>query len=161
MNNAKVEEIVKTLLTEIGEDPQREGLVATPKRLAKAYEFLTSGYHQDIKKVMNKAIIKEKYDEMVLVKNIDFFSLCEHHLLPFYGKVHIAYIPDGKIVGLSKIPRIAEVFARRLQVQERMTGQIAEQYGHFDRLRRGASHRAKRTGLIIIPGVARSLSISI
>jgi GTP cyclohydrolase I len=126
VNNAKVEGIVKTLLTEIGEDPQREGLVATPKRLAKAYEFLTSGYHQDIKKVMNKAIFKEKYDEMVLVKNIDFFSLCEHHLLPFYGKVHIAYIPDGKIVGLSKIPRIAEVFARRLQVQERMTKQIAE-----------------------------------
>jgi GTP cyclohydrolase I len=126
VNNAKVEGIVKTLLTEIGEDPQREGLVATPKRLAKAYEFLTSGYHQDIKKVMNKAIFKEKYDEMVLVKNIDFFSLCEHHLLPFYGKVHIAYIPDGKIVGLSKIPRISEVFARRLQVQERMTKQIAE-----------------------------------
>jgi len=126
VNKAKVEELVTTLLTEIGEDPQREGLAATPKRLAKAYEFLTSGYHQDIKKVMNKAIFNEKYDEMVLVKNIDFFSLCEHHLLPFYGKVHIAYIPDGKIVGLSKIPRIAEVFARRLQVQERMTKQIAE-----------------------------------
>ena len=126
MNKAKVEGLVKTLLTEIGEDPKREGLVATPKRLAKAYEFLTSGYQQDIKKVMNKAIFNEKYDEMVLVKNIDFFSLCEHHLLPFYGKVHIAYIPDGKIVGLSKIPRIAEVFARRLQVQERMTLQIAE-----------------------------------
>jgi GTP cyclohydrolase I len=126
VNKVKVEEIVKTLLSEIGEDPQREGLVATPKRIAKAYEFLTSGYHQDIKKVMNKAIFKEKYDEMVLVKNIDFFSLCEHHLLPFYGKVHIAYIPDGKIVGLSKIPRIVEVFARRLQVQERMTSEIAE-----------------------------------
>jgi GTP cyclohydrolase I len=126
MNNAKVEEIVKTLLSEIGEDPQREGLVATPKRIAKAYEFLTSGYRQDIKKVLNKAIFNEKYDEMVLVKNIDFFSMCEHHMLPFYGKVHIAYIPNGKIVGLSKIPRIADVFARRLQVQERMTMQIAE-----------------------------------
>lgn len=126
MNNSKVEEIVKTLLSEIGEEPRREGLIATPKRFAKAYEFLTSGYHQDIKKVLNKAIFTEKYDEMVLVKNIDFFSLCEHHLLPFYGKVHIAYIPDGKIVGLSKIPRIVEVFARRLQVQERMTKEIAE-----------------------------------
>ncbi|UCH65787.1 MAG: GTP cyclohydrolase I FolE [Ignavibacterium sp.] len=126
MNKAKVEGFVKTLLAEIGEDPKREGLVATPKRVVKAYEFLTSGYQQDIKKVMNKAVFKEKYDEMVLVKNIDFFSLCEHHLLPFYGKVHIAYIPDGKIVGLSKIPRIVEVFARRLQVQERMTSEIAE-----------------------------------
>lgn len=126
MNNVKLEGLVKTLLTEVGEDPKREGLVATPKRVAKAYEFLTSGYHQDIKKVMNKAVFNEKYDEMVLVKNIDFFSLCEHHLLPFYGKVHVAYIPDGKIVGLSKIPRIVEVFARRLQVQERMTKEIAE-----------------------------------
>ena len=126
MNKTKVEGLVKTLLTEIGEDPKREGLVATPKRIARAYEFLTSGYHQDIKKVMNKAVFNEEYDEMVLVKNIDFFSLCEHHLLPFYGKIHIAYIPDGKIVGLSKIPRIVEVFARRLQVQERMTKEIAE-----------------------------------
>jgi GTP cyclohydrolase I len=116
VNKTKVEGLVKTLLTEIGEDPKREGLVATPKRVAKAYEFLTSGYQQDVKKVMNKAVFKEKYDEMVLVKN----------MLPFYGKVHIAYIPDGKIVGLSKIPRIVEVFARRLQVQERMTSEIAE-----------------------------------
>jgi len=131
LNNAKVEEIVKTLLSEIGEEPQREGLISTPKRFAKAYKFLTSGYHQDIKKVMNKAIFNEKYDEMVLVKNIDFFSLCEHHLLPFYGKVHVAYIPNGKIIGLSKIPRIVEVFARRLQVQERMTQQIAETIEEF------------------------------
>jgi len=118
--------LVKNLITEIGEDTGREGLIKTPDRVAKAYEFLTKGYHQDIDEVLNKAIFNEKYDEMVLVKNIDFYSLCEHHLLPFYGKVHIAYIPDGKIVGLSKLPRIVEVFSRRLQVQERMTQQIAD-----------------------------------
>jgi len=122
----KIETLVKQLLEGVGEDPKREGLVSTPKRVAKAYEFLTSGYHQDIEEVLNKAIFNEKYDEMVLVKNIDFYSLCEHHLLPFYGKVHIAYVPKGKIVGLSKIPRIVEVFARRFQVQERMTQQIAD-----------------------------------
>lgn len=126
MNQEKVKDLVKTLLTEIGEDTEREGLLNTPKRVAKAYEFLTKGYNQDIGEVMNKAIFNEKYDEMVLVKNIDFYSLCEHHLLPFYGKVHVAYIPNGKIVGLSKIPRIVEVFTRRLQVQERMTQQIAD-----------------------------------
>ena len=126
MNQEKVKDLVKTLLTEIGEDPEREGLLSTPIRVAKAYEFLTRGYHQDIGEVMNKAIFNERYDEMVLVKNIDFYSMCEHHLLPFYGKVHIAYIPNGKIIGLSKIPRIVEVFSRRLQVQERMTQQIAD-----------------------------------
>ena len=126
MNQEKVKDLVKTLLTEIGEDTKREGLLSTPKRVAKAYEFLTKGYHQDIGEVLNKAIFNERYDEMVLVKNIDFYSMCEHHLLPFYGKVHVAYIPNGKIVGLSKIPRIVEVFARRLQVQERMTQQIAD-----------------------------------
>lgn len=126
MNQEKVKDLVKTLLTEIGEDPKREGLLSTPSRVAKAYEFLTRGYQQDIDEVLNKAIFNERYDEMVLVKNIDFYSMCEHHLLPFYGKVHVAYIPNGKIVGLSKIPRIVEVFARRLQVQERMTQQIAD-----------------------------------
>lgn len=126
MDHDKIKSLVKTLLTEIGEDPKREGLLSTPKRVAKAYEFLTRGYQQDIADVMNKAVFNEKYNEMVVVKNIDFYSLCEHHLLPFYGKVHVAYIPNGKIVGLSKIPRIVEVFARRLQVQERMTQQIAE-----------------------------------
>ena len=126
MNQEKVKDLVKTLLTEIGEDTKREGLLSTPKRVAKAYEFLTKGYQQDIGEVLNKAIFNERYDEMVLVKNIDFYSMCEHHLLPFYGKVHVAYIPNGKIVGLSKIPRIVEVFARRLQVQERMTQQIAD-----------------------------------
>ncbi len=126
MNQEKVEDLVKTLLTEIGEDPEREGLLSTPVRVAKAYEFLTKGYQQDIGEVLNKAIFNERYDEMVVVKNIDFFSMCEHHLLPFYGKVHVAYIPNGKIVGLSKVPRIVEVFTRRLQVQERMTQQVAD-----------------------------------
>jgi GTP cyclohydrolase I len=126
LNLEKVEKNVTDLLKEIGEDPGREGLVRTPHRVAKAYEFLTSGYTKDIEKVLNGAIFNEKYNEMVLVKNIDFYSLCEHHMLPFYGKVHIAYIPSGKIIGLSKIPRIVEIFARRLQVQERMTQQIAD-----------------------------------
>lgn len=119
-------EIIKNMLVEMGEDPGREGLLDTPLRVSKAYEYLTSGYNKNIDEVLNEAVFNEKYDEMVLVKNIDFFSLCEHHMLPFYGKVHVAYIPNGKIVGLSKIPRIVEVFARRLQVQERMTQQIAD-----------------------------------
>jgi len=122
----EVQKIISGLLVEIGEDLNREGLANTPKRMAKMYEFLTSGYHQKIDEVINNAVFSVKYDEMVLVKNIDFYSLCEHHMLPFYGKVHIAYIPNGKIVGLSKIPRIVEVFSRRLQVQERMTQEIAD-----------------------------------
>jgi GTP cyclohydrolase I len=126
LNLKHTEKIISELLLEIGEDSQREGLLSTPKRVAKAYEFLTSGYQKNIEEVLNNAIFTEKYDEMVLVKNIDFYSLCEHHMLPFYGKVHVAYIPNGKIVGLSKIPRIVDVFARRLQVQERMTQQIAD-----------------------------------
>lgn len=126
MNNKSTEKLISDLLLEIGEDPKREGLLNTPKRVAEAYQFLTKGYKESIDEVLNNAIFTEKYDEMVLVKNIDFYSLCEHHLLPFYGKVQVAYIPDGKIVGLSKIPRIVDVFARRLQVQERMTQQIAD-----------------------------------
>ncbi|MCL6494469.1 MAG: GTP cyclohydrolase I FolE [Ignavibacterium sp.] len=126
MNKEKFEANIRNILIEIGEDPNREGLLSTPKRVVEAYEFLTAGYQKDIEQVLNNAIFTEKYDEMVLVKNIDFYSMCEHHMLPFYGKVHIAYIPNGKIVGLSKIPRIVEVFARRLQVQERMTQQIAD-----------------------------------
>jgi GTP cyclohydrolase I len=126
LDNKSVQNLIKNLLSEIGEDPEREGLLNTPKRVAKAYEFLTSGYSKDIDQVLNNAIFHEKYDEMVLVKNIDFYSLCEHHMLPFYGKVHVAYIPNGKILGLSKIPRVVEVFARRLQVQERMTQEIAD-----------------------------------
>jgi GTP cyclohydrolase I len=126
LNRKNVETLVSNLINELGEDNEREGLLSTPKRVAKAYEFLTSGYDKDIEQVLNGAIFKEKYDEMVLVRNIDFYSLCEHHMLPFFGRVHIAYIPDGKIIGLSKMPRIVEVFARRLQVQERMTQQIAD-----------------------------------
>ena len=126
MNNENVKNLVKDLLNEIGEDPKREGLLETPRRVAEAYQFLSSGYKMDIDEVMNKAVFNEKYDEMVLVKNIDFYSLCEHHMLPFYGKVHVAYIPDGKIIGLSKIPRLVEIFSRRLQVQERMTQEIAD-----------------------------------
>ena len=131
MDNEKVKNLIYDLLKNIGEDPKREGLLDTPQRVADAYEFLTSGYHKKIEEVMNDALFNEKYDEMVLVKNIDFYSLCEHHMLPFYGKVHVAYIPNGKIIGLSKIPRIVDVFARRLQVQERMTQQIADTLEHY------------------------------
>ncbi len=126
MNLESVAESVSNILEEIGEDKNRQGLQKTPERVAKAYEFLTEGYHQDIEKLINGAIFEEKYDEMVIVKDIDFYSLCEHHMLPFFGKFHIAYIPDGKIVGLSKIPRIVDTFAKRLQVQERMTQEIAD-----------------------------------
>jgi len=126
LNYEIIEKYVKNLLDEIGEDSSREGLQKTPHRVAKAYEFFTQGYNKDIKKILNGAIFNEKYDEMVIVKDIDFYSICEHHLLPFFGKIHIAYIPNGKIVGLSKIPRIVDVFAQRLQVQERMTQEIAD-----------------------------------
>jgi GTP cyclohydrolase I len=123
---SKLEDSVRELLAMLGEDPTREGLLRTPHRVAKAWEFLTSGYRQDVKQVLNGAVFTEKYNEMVIVKDVDFFSLCEHHMLPFYGKAHIAYIPNGKIVGLSKMPRLVEVFSRRLQVQERLTQQIAD-----------------------------------
>jgi GTP cyclohydrolase I len=126
LENKIIPKLIQDLLKELGEDPKREGLISTPKRVAESYEFLTSGYKMNVKQIMNEAVYKEKYDEMVLVKNIDFYSLCEHHILPFYGKVHVAYIPNGKIIGLSKIPRLVEIFARRLQLQERMTQQIAD-----------------------------------
>jgi len=125
-NISKIEELIKELLIQIGEDPDREGILRTPKRVAKAWEFLAKGYNQNLDNIINNAVFTEDYDEMVTIKDIDFFSLCEHHLLPFFGKAHVAYIPDGRIIGLSKVPRIVEMFSRRLQVQERMTHQIAD-----------------------------------
>ncbi len=119
-------EIVRQFLVELGEDPTREGLAQTPARAARAYRFLTQGYRQDLAAILNGAFYHVKQDEMVIVKDIDFFSLCEHHLLPFFGKCHVAYMPSERIIGLSKIPRVVEYFSRRLQVQERLTTQIAE-----------------------------------
>src|SRR5215468_5554979 len=121
-----MQDLIKQLLAEIGEDPSREGLVNTPKRVEKAFKFLTSGYDADIDEVLNNALFAVDYSEMVIVRDIDFYSLCEHHLLPFFGKCHVAYIPSDKVIGLSKIPRLVDVFARRLQVQERLTNQIAD-----------------------------------
>ncbi|MDR1988928.1 MAG: GTP cyclohydrolase I FolE [Acidobacteriaceae bacterium] len=122
---AGMQEAVRTLLKELGENPDREGLVDTPKRVEKALRFLTSGYAADIDEVINNALFTVDYSEMVIVKDIDFYSLCEHHLLPFFGKCHVAYLPTNKVIGLSKIPRIVDVFSRRLQVQERLTNEIA------------------------------------
>ena len=121
-----MQDLIRQLLVELGENPTREGLLRTPIRVEKALEFLTSGYRADIDEVLNDALFTVDYSEMVIVKDIDFYSLCEHHLLPFFGKCHVAYIPQRRVIGLSKIPRIVDVFARRLQVQERMTNQIAE-----------------------------------
>ncbi|MBE2281310.1 MAG: GTP cyclohydrolase I FolE [Ignavibacteriaceae bacterium] len=153
-----VEGLIETLLSEIGEDPKREGLLKTPPRVAKAYEFLTSGYHKDIKTVLNGAIFNEDYNEMVIVKDIDFYSMCEHHMLPFYGKVHVAYIPNGKIVGLSKIPRLVDVFARRLQVQERMTKEIADTINEYLRPRGVAVVSEARHMCMMMRGVQKQNS---
>ncbi len=125
-SDPRIEEAVREILSAIGEVPDREGLQKTPSRVAKMYAELTAGYRIDPQALINGAIFSVAYDEMVLVTNIDYYSLCEHHMLPFFGQVHVAYIPNGKVVGLSKIPRIVEMFARRLQVQERMTVQIAD-----------------------------------
>ncbi|MDD5085575.1 MAG: GTP cyclohydrolase I FolE [Candidatus Omnitrophica bacterium] len=122
----KLEKLYRSILLELGEDPKRKGLERTPERAARALQYLTKGYEEDAKTVLNKAIFKERYDEMVVLRDIELFSLCEHHLLPFYGKCHVAYLPNGSVVGLSKIPRIIDIYARRLQVQERLTCQIAD-----------------------------------
>jgi GTP cyclohydrolase IA len=121
-----MQDVIRRLLAELGEDPSREGLLDTPKRVEKSMRFLTSGYSADVDSVLNNALFTVDYNEMVIVKDIDFYSLCEHHLLPFFGRCHVAYIPQGRVLGLSKIPRLVEIFARRLQIQERLTNQIAE-----------------------------------
>lgn len=122
----EIAELVHGILERLGEDPERDGLVRTPLRAEKALKFLTSGYTMDVDKIVNGALFDVEYDEMVIVRDIEFFSMCEHHMLPFYGKAHVAYLPSEKVIGLSKIPRIVDMFARRLQVQERMTQQIAD-----------------------------------
>jgi len=126
VTSATFEDLVKEMLVRLGEDPQREGLLRTPERVKKAFEFLTKGYNEDPEVMLKNALFTVTYDEMVIVKDVEMFSLCEHHMLPFFGKVHVAYIPNGKVIGLSKIPRLIEIFSRRLQIQERLTTQIAE-----------------------------------
>ena len=126
LGDASLQQIYAELLTRVGEDPARDGLLRTPERMEKAMAFLTRGYNQTVEEALHGALFDVDYDEMVIVKDIEFYSLCEHHLLPFFGKAHIAYLPQGKVLGLSKLPRIVDVFARRLQVQERLTQQIAE-----------------------------------
>lgn len=126
LTSATFEDLVKEMLVRLGEDPQREGLLRTPARVQKAFQFLTKGYNEDPESMLKNALFTVTYDEMVIVKDVEMFSLCEHHMLPFFGKVHVAYIPNGKVIGLSKIPRLIEIFSRRLQIQERFTTQIAE-----------------------------------
>jgi GTP cyclohydrolase I len=126
LSSASMQELLREILLRLGEDPARDGLIRTPERMQKSLEYLTKGYEQDADKVLQGALFDVPYDEMVIVKDIEMFSLCEHHLLPFFGKVHVAYIPNGQVLGLSKIPRLVDIFARRLQVQERLTVQIAE-----------------------------------
>ena len=126
LTSTTFEDLVKEMLVRLGEDPEREGLLRTPARVHKAFEFLTRGYNEDPETMLKNALFTVSYDEMVIVKDVEVFSLCEHHMLPFFGKVHVAYIPNGKVIGLSKIPRLIEMFSRRLQIQERLTTQIAE-----------------------------------
>jgi len=126
LTSASFEDLVREIIIRLSEDPDREGLARTPERVRKALQFLTKGYSEDPEALLKEALFSERYDEMVIVKDVEMFSLCEHHMLPFFGKVHVAYIPNGKVIGLSKIPRLIELFSRRLQIQERLTTQIAE-----------------------------------
>src|SRR5687768_18303771 len=135
-----MQQLIRQLLAELGEDPGREGLLNTPKRVEKALKFLTSGYQMDVDKVLNDALFTVDYSEMVIVKDIDFYSLCEHHLLPFFGKCHVAYIPRTKVIGLSKIPRLVDIFSRRLQIQERLTSEVAETIRDRKSTRLNSSH---------------------
>jgi GTP cyclohydrolase IA len=126
VTSATFEDLVREMIVRLGEDPEREGLARTPERVHRAYQHLVKGYKEDADAMLKKALFTVDYDEMVIVKDVEMFSLCEHHMLPFFGKVHVAYIPNGKVIGLSKIPRLIEIFSRRLQIQERLTTQIAE-----------------------------------
>ncbi len=130
LTSASFEDLARELIVRLGEDPTREGLVRTPDRMRRAYEYLVKGYREDAEALLKEALFTVTYDEMVIVKDVEMFSLCEHHMLPFFGKVHVAYIPNGKVIGLSKIPRLIDIFARRLQIQERLTTQIAETIQH-------------------------------
>ena len=170
-SNTRISNLVKQLLVELGEDPERQGLAQTPERVAKSYQYLVSGQNSNLQEIVNGALFEEEVDEMVLVKDIEFYSLCEHHLLPFHGRAHIAYLPQGKIIGLSKLPRIVDMFARRLQVQERMTVQIAEavrevlqpqgvavvtEAAHLCMMMRGVSKQASVTTASCMLGAFRS-----
>jgi GTP cyclohydrolase IA len=170
-SNARIASLVQQLLQELGENPEREGLAQTPERVAKSYQYLVSGHATKLEDIVNGALFAEQVDEMVLVKDIEFYSLCEHHMLPFYGRAHIAYLPQGKIIGLSKLPRIVDMFARRLQVQERMTVQIAEavrdvlqpqgvavvtEAAHLCMMMRGVSKQASVTTASCMLGTFRS-----
>lgn len=169
--NDPLQALVHSMLSEIGEDPEREGLLDTPKRVAKSLRFLTGGQDQCLEDVVNGALFEEEVDEMVLVHNIEFYSMCEHHMLPFYGRMHVAYLPKGRIIGLSKIPRIVDMFARRLQVQERLTVQVAEalqevlepkgvavvsEAAHLCMMMRGVSKQASRATASCMLGGFRS-----
>jgi len=161
---------IEAILSMLGEDPKREGLARTPRRVDEALRFLTSGYRMDVEKIVNGALYEVKYDEMVVVKDIEFFSMCEHHMLPFFGKVHVAYLPKNRVIGLSKIPRIVDVFARRLQIQERMTQEIAQtiqevvdpvgvgvicEARHFCMMMRGVEKQNSRTVTSALRGIFR------
>jgi GTP cyclohydrolase IA len=130
LTSSSFEDLARELIVRLGEDPTREGLIRTPERMRRAYEYLVKGYREDAEAMLKEALFTVTYDEMVIVKDVEMFSLCEHHMLPFFGKVHVAYIPNGKVIGLSKIPRLIDIFARRLQIQERLTTQIAETIQH-------------------------------